>query len=409
MKAACALLIVVLVTSGCSAKADVPRSATDAAPAPQPVDVLRVQSAFTSTRIQLPGQLLPYESVNLYPKVNGFIQDIFVDRGSRVREGQLLVRLTAPETIAQIGQAAAAVRGARDQLTSAEAKLAADRVTYERLANAAKTPGVVAENDVNVARQTATSDAALVQAAVANVGASREAYANAQQLGAYLEIRAPFDGVITARNLQPGALVGPTAGQSGSQPILQIVTTKHLRLVVPVPENDVEGAKPGGMMTFTLPTAPGRTFEATIARMAQAVDNRTRTMMVEADLANAGGALVPGTFATIEWPVRRSYPTLRVPTTAVASDQQQQFVIRVSRGRASWVDVTTGMTVGATVEVFGRLTSADMVVTRATDAILPGTEVRPLVARARGSESATGLVAPRASFRSEGTQTKPQS
>jgi membrane fusion protein (multidrug efflux system) len=417
MKAAYALLIAILMTNGCSPNADALRGGAAnvsgdtaaAAPGPQPVDVVRVQSAFTSTKIHLPGQLLPYESVNLYPKVNGFIQDIFVDRGSRVREGQLLVRLTAPETITQIGQAAAAVRGAQDQLNSAQAKLAADRVTYERLASAAKTPGVVAENDVNVARQTASSDAALVQAAQANVGASREAFTNARQLGAYLEIRAPFDGVITARNLQPGALVGPAAGQSGSQPILQIVTAKHLRLVVPVPENSVQGARPGGIMTFTVSTAPGRTFQAPIARMAQAVDSQTRTMMVEADVASPNAALVPGTFATIEWSVRRSYPTLRVPATAVANDQQQQFVIRVAHGTASWVDVTTGMTDGGTVEVFGDLTSGDMVVRRGTDAILPDTKVRPMVARARGSESATGAAPGPGSFPVKSIQANRQS
>jgi membrane fusion protein, multidrug efflux system len=393
MKAAHVLLIVVLVASGCSPKAApprsvaaaAPRSAAAKAPGPQPVEAVRVQSAYTATKIQLPGQLLPYESVDLYPKVNGFIQNIFVDRGSRVREGQLLVRLSAPETIAQIGQAAAAVRGARNQLTAAEAKLAADRATYERLANAAKTPGVVAENDVYVARQAAASDAALVQAALANVGASREGLTNAQQFGAYLEVRAPFDGVITARYLQPGALVGPATGQSGSQPILQIVTTKHLRLVVPVPENSVQGARPGGMMTFTVPTAPGRTFEARIARMAQAVDNQTRTMMVEADLTNASGPLIPGTFATIDWPVRRAYPTLHVPTTAVTNDQQQQFVIRIAHGRTSWVDVTTGITAGGTVEVFGDLASGDMVVRRGTDAIVPDTKVRPLTGKASDS------------------------
>jgi membrane fusion protein, multidrug efflux system len=387
MRAAPALLIVALLASGCSPKGGDPRSATaSATPGPQSVEVVRVKSEFLLTRIALPGQLQPYESVDLYPKVNGFIQDIFVDRGSRVRQGELLVRLTAPEVTAEIGQAAAAVRGAREQLNSAEARMEADRVTYERLATAAKTPGVVAENDVNVARDTADSDSAIVRAAVANLSAMREALKNAQQLGAYLEIRAPFDGIITTRNLHPGALVGPAAGQ-GTQPILQLATTKRLRLVVAVPEASVQGAKPGEMMTFTVPTAPGRTFAAPIARMAEASDYQTRTMMVEADVSNLNGELFPGIYTTVEWPVRRSYPTLRVPTTAVANDQQQQFVIRIVNGKASWVDVTTGMTDAGNVEVFGNLTAADMVVKRATDAILPDTKVKPTIARSNRSAS----------------------
>jgi RND family efflux transporter MFP subunit len=319
--------------------------------------------------------------VDLYPKVSGFIQEIRVDRGAHVRKGDLLVRLTAPEVEAQRGQSAAAVRAAEAQLNSTRAKLAADRATYDRLANAAKTPGVVAENDVNVAQQTAASDAAQVQAATANVAGAQEALRNSSQLSAYLEIRAPFDGVITARNLHPGALVGPSTGQAGVQPILQMVTADRLRLVIAVPENSVQSVKPGQVISFSVPTAPGHSFQAPITRMAQAVDARTRTMMVEADIANPDRNLTPGTFATVQWPIQRSAQTMRLPTTAVANDQQRQFVIRVVNGTAAWVDVTTGMTVDGTLEVFGDLHPGDLVVKRGTDAIPPGAKVKPTVSK----------------------------
>jgi membrane fusion protein (multidrug efflux system) len=361
MKVAPLLLLSALVASGCSPKK--PAEASDAALA---VDVVRVTSQVLSTKVQLPGQLQPYESVDLYPKVAGFIQDMLVDRGARVRKGQLLVRLTAPEVVAQQGQAAAA-------LVAAQAKLAADRATYDRLANAAKTPGVVAENDLNISKQTTASDTAMVQSAAQTAAA-------AKQLGAYLEIRAPFDGVITARNLHPGALAGPASGP-GAQPLLQLVTTGRLRLVVAVPEDDVQGVKTGQDLAFTVPTAPGRTFHAPIARLAQAVDNRTRTMMAEADIDNTGGDLTAGTFATVQWPVQRAYPTLRTPTTAVANDQQRQFVIRVTNGTADWVDVTTGMTADGTLEVFGKLKAGDLVVKRGTDAIHPGAKLKPVLAK----------------------------
>jgi membrane fusion protein (multidrug efflux system) len=356
------LLVPALLLAGCSAK-EAPPAAVDAA---QTVEVVAVKSQTLATKVQLPAQLLPYESVDLYPKVAGFIQDIAVDRGSRVRKGQLLVRLTAPEVIAQQGQAAAA-------LGVAQAKLAADRATYERLANAARTPGVVAENDVDIARQTEASDAAQVKSA-------SETAAAARQMGAYLDIRAPFDGVITARNLHPGALVGP-ATSAGAQPILQLVTTDRLRLVVAVPEDDVQGVKTGDVISFTVPAAPGRTFQAPIARIARAVDDRTRTMMVEADLPNAGGDLAPGAFATAQWPIRRANPTLRVPPTAVANDQQRQFVIRVANGTADWIDVTTGITADGAQEVFGKLNAGDMVVKRGTDAIHPGARIRSVVSK----------------------------
>ena len=361
MKVTSALLLSALVLSGCGA-GETPPSQADA---PQAIEVVPVTSELLSTKAPLPGQLLPYESVDLYPKVAGFIQEILVDRGSEVRKGQLLVRLTAPEVIAQQAQTVAA-------LGAAQAKLTADRATYERLSNAAKTPGVVAENDVDISRQTTASDAALVRSAVETAAAAR-------QLGAYLEIRAPFDGVITTRNLQPGALVGP--GQPGAQPILQLVTEKRLRLVVAVPEDSVQGAKPGLTISFTLPTAPGRTFDAAITRMAEDMDSRTRTMMVEADVANPSGDLTPGTLATIQWPIQRSYPTLRVPTSAVANDQERQFVIRVSNGTAAWVDVSTGMTVDGNVEVFGKLKPGDLVVRRGTDAIQAGAKVRAVAVK----------------------------
>ncbi|HEX4741798.1 MAG TPA: efflux RND transporter periplasmic adaptor subunit [Caulobacteraceae bacterium] len=364
MKAASVLLVPVLLVAGCSAKDKAP--AGPAVGAVQTVEVVSVKSQLLSTTAPLPGQLVPYESVDLFPKVAGFIQDISVDRGTRVRKGQVLARLTAPEVVEQEGQAAAA-------LGSFQAKLAADRATYERLANAAKTPGVVAENDVNIAGQAAASDAALVKSAAESAAAAR-------QLGAYLDIRAPFDGVITARNLHPGALVGP-ATSAGAQPILQLVTTGRLRLVVPVPEDEVQGVKVGDLIDFTLPTAPGRTFHAPIARIAQAVDTRTRTMMVEADITNPNAELTPGVFANVQWPVRRSYPTLRVPLTAVANDQQRQFVIVAAHGAAIWVDVTTGMTADGALEIFGKLSPGDLVVKRGTDAIASGAKIRAVVAK----------------------------
>src|SRR6185312_8017940 len=130
-----------------------------------------------------------------------------------------------------------------------------DRATYERLAEAAKTPGVVAQNDVDVARQVAAADQAQVASAQDSVRAS------AQQQ-AYLEIRAPFDGVITARNLHPGALVGPSTGQSGGAPILQLSKVDRLRLTLAVPEADAQEITIGTPVTFTTPSAPGRTFQA---------------------------------------------------------------------------------------------------------------------------------------------------
>jgi membrane fusion protein, multidrug efflux system len=366
MKPATAPLPVVLLLAGllaaCGQKAAAPEPV---ASGPQTVEVVPVKSQLLSTKLALPAQLLPYESVDLYPKVAGFIEDIRVDRGSQVKKGDLLVRLSAPEVLAQQQQAAAGQ-------AAAEARLASDRATYERLSNASKTPGAVAQNDLDVAKQLAASDAAQADAA----GKAAQA---ARAMGGYLDIRAPFDGVITTRNLHPGALVGPAT--SGGQPILQLVTNRRLRLTVAVPEDNVQAAKVGQDLAFTVPSLPGQTFHAKVARMAEAVDPKMRTIAMEADVDNREGRIAPGAFATVQWAIQRPLPTLRVPPTAVANDQERNFVIKVDGGKAHWVDVKTGMTADGTVEVFGALQPGDQVVRRGTDAIKDGSSVQPAAAK----------------------------
>jgi RND family efflux transporter MFP subunit len=333
------------------------------------VETVPVASRKLDTAVSLPAQLLPYETVDVYPKVTGFIDSIKVDRGSRVKKGELLVRLSAPELVAQRSQAEAALRAAESQLATMQAKLASDQGTYLHLASAAKTPGVVAENDLMVANQTAVADKGAVAAAEHNINAARDALRSVTQMESYLNIEAPFNGVVTTRNLHPGALVGPASGQGGAMPIVQIVDTDRLRLVVPVPEAQVGAMKEGLEVSFTVPAYPGQSFHAPIARISHDVDVNTRTMPVELDIQNRDGRLTPGSFATVMWPVRRAYPTLFVPTTAVTSDQQRSFVIRVRGGKAEWVTVQTGQTVNSEVEVFGGLQPGDQVVRTASDSI----------------------------------------
>ena len=129
------------------------------------------------------------------------------------------------------------------------------------------------------------------------------------------------------------------------------------------------------MVTFTVPSFPGRTFHAPIARISHDVDTKTRTMPVELDVSDPRAELVPGTFCEVDWPVHRNYPTLFVPTSAVASDLQRTFVIRVRQNRTEWVDVTTGARSGNLIEVFGDLHEGDEVAIRGTDQLRAGTEV----------------------------------
>jgi membrane fusion protein, multidrug efflux system len=374
MKNLVIILALLLFISSCSGNPKT--AASKAEPDAQTVEVVSVTSQKLATVFTLPAQLIPFETVDIYPKVSGFIDMIRVDRGSRVHKGELIIRLSAPELLAQRAQAESAVRTAESQLTTAKAKLASDQGTYLHMASAARTPGVVAENDVMVASQTASAAQGQVQSAENNVAAARDALRSVAQLESYLNIYAPFDGIVTTRNLHPGALVGPASGRSGTLPLVQIVDSGHLRLVVPVPEAYVGEMQTGQQVAFTVPANPGQTFQAPIARISHDVDPNTRTMPVELDVHSTDGRLSPGSFSSVQWPVHRAGPTMFVPVTAVTNDQQRTFVERVRDGKAEWVDVVTGLSVNGNIEVFGDLKPTDQVIRNATDAIRPGQQVK---------------------------------
>jgi len=366
------VLVVSLTLLGCSGSSVQQPQINEQA---QQVAVLSVEYQNLDTTLNLPAQITPYEAVDLFPKGTGFIDEILVDRGSRVKAGEVIIRLSAPELIAQRTQAEASVHSAEAQLAAAQAKFASDHGTYLHLTAAAKTPGVIAENDLRVAEQTAVADNAQLESAASNVQAARESLRGVSQLESYLEIRAPFDGVVTQRNLHPGALVGPASGQAGALPIVQIENVSRLRVIVPVPEAYVGGVREGQQVIFSVPAYPGRTFHAAVTRISQDIDQKTRTMQVELDFRNAEAQITPGTFASAEWPIHRSYATLFVSSSAVTTDLQRTFVIRVRQGKAEWVDVKTGAAANGKIEVFGALQTGDVVVANATDSIRNGTSV----------------------------------
>jgi membrane fusion protein (multidrug efflux system) len=367
------LLPICLLLTSCGQKES---EITQAGSPPVPsVEVTTVKSQKLNTTEHLPAELMPYESVDIYAKETGFLKSIEVDRGSKVKQGELIAQLEAPELVAQRAQAEAAYQSAEAQFAAGQAKLAADEGTYKNMNAAAKTSGVVAANDLDIAHQTAQSDEANVGALRMSADAAQENLKAVAQLESYLNIAAPFDGEVTTRYVHPGALVGPAGGPGAMTPIVKIETTTRHRLVVPVPENDVEGVPKGTIVNFAVPSFPGRTFQAPIARISHDVERKTRTMPVELDVRDPHAELVPGTFCQIEWPIRRNYPTLFVPVSAVASDLQHTFVLRVRQNRIDWVDVTTGARSGDVIEVFGDLKEGDKVATRGTDQLQPGTEV----------------------------------
>jgi membrane fusion protein, multidrug efflux system len=323
----------------------------------------------------LPGEVEPYEVVAVFPKVTGFVKWIGVDRGSRVRTGQLIVRLEAPELLSQRGEAQSKLQAVEAQLAAAQAKVASDESTYQHLKAAAATPGVVAGNDLFISEKTAEADRAQLKAQQENVGAARQAVQAITETEAYLQVRAPFEGFVTERNVHPGALVGPAGAPGVAVPMVRIETLSRLRVVVPVPETYAAGVPEGTKVNFTVPAFPGRVFTGTIARISHSLDVKTRTMPVELEVANPAGQLSPGTFSDVLWPVRRPYATMFVPASSVMSTLERVFVVRIRDGKVEWVDVKTGATVDKLIEVFGDLHEGDVVAVRGTDELRSGTAV----------------------------------
>jgi RND family efflux transporter MFP subunit len=329
------------------------------------------------TTARLPGELQAYESVAVYSKLPAFVEWIGVDRGSRVRKGEVIARLSAPEMVSQRSEAESKAEGAKAQRLEAEARLASEEGTYERLKKAADTPGVIAQNELDVAEKAVEADRDRVAALRQSEAAATSSLASVREIEDYLKVRAPFDGVITERNVHPGTLVGPAGGAGSTLPMVRIETAEKLRLVVPVPETAVSKVLSGQEVKFTVPSFPGETFTGTVARVAHSLDVKTRTMPVELDVADPSGRLASGMFPEVQWPVRRDHPTLFVPVTSVVRTTEKVFVVRIRDNGVEQVEVKAGATVAGLVEVFGDLKAGDTVAVRGTDELRPGTRVAP--------------------------------
>jgi membrane fusion protein (multidrug efflux system) len=337
-----------------------------------PVEVVRVVSKAVERQVRLPGEFQPYLAVPIYAKVTGFVKTVNVDRGSAVKTGQLLATLEAPEMQSQVVEAQSKAQALELQRAEAAAKLAGAQSTYDRLKAASATPGVVAENDVVVAQKTVEAAQALVRSYDDSIKAAQAQVQAVKDLQQYLIIKAPFDGIITERNVHPGALVGPG---SATTPLLRLHQVSRLRLVVAVPEALVGAMVKGARVPFSVPAYPGETFYGVFNLMSHDLDEKTRSMSIELDVRNPDLRLSAGMYPEVQWPVRRPQPSLLVPPTSIVTTTERTFVIRIANGVAQWVNVGRGARVGDLVEVFGPLKDGDVIVRRGTDEIREGAKV----------------------------------
>ena len=340
------------------------------------LETTKVVAQTLQKTVTIPGDLTPFQGVNLNARVPGFVESVAVDRGSWVKRGQRLATISAPELRAQRAEAEAKLQAVRAQEAEAQARMVSAQSTYDRLKAASATPGVVAGNDLEIAERGFEAARAHVTALKSSGGAAEAAAKAVSEMEAYLDLTAPFDGVITERNVHPGSLVGPATGA-----LLRIEQVSRLRLTVPVPEAYVGAITKGTNVEFRVSAFPDQTFRGVIARPAHSLDMKTRSMLVELDVNNPKQLLAPGMFAEVQWPVSRTQASLFVPRTAVVRTSERQFVVRVRNGVAEWVDVRRGELNGEVIEVFGDLREGDVVVRRGNDEIRPGTKISPVAAK----------------------------
>jgi RND family efflux transporter MFP subunit len=320
--------------------------------------------------IDLPAEIRPYLDVSLTAKVPGYVERVLVDRGSIVKQGDVLVELAAPELLARIAEAEARLQSAEADRAQADAQLAATKITAARLRKAAETPGAVAGIELEQSQKQVEAAEALVRSREQGIGAARSALQAQKDLETYLRITAPFDGVVVERMAHPGGLAGTETV------LLDVQQLSRLRVVVGVPEEYAGSITKGAWVVFHVPAFPDRTFTAAVARVARVLDQKTRTMPVELEVANPSGALAPGMYPTVKWPVHSAHAVLMVPRTAVVTTSERTFVIRDRDGRAEWVDVRKGAVDGDLIEIAGPLRSGDRVLRRATDETREGAAIQ---------------------------------
>ncbi|MBF4508613.1 efflux RND transporter periplasmic adaptor subunit [Flavobacterium sp. JLP] len=304
-----------------------------------------------TTELRLPAEITGFQQVDLYAKVSSFVKLLKVDIGTKVKKGQLLIVLEAPEISSQLA-------AAESRLKSMEAIYATSKSTYNRLYETSKVEGTISKNDLEMASGKKNSDYAQYQAAVAG-------HKEVSIMRGYLEIRAPFDGVVAARNVNLGTFVGP-AGKGSDLPLLTIQQQDKLRLAVSVPELYTGYLHTGDEMSFNVKSLP-ENFKATITRMSGALDLKLRSERVEMDIHNTKGDLLPGMVAEVLLPLNAKDSTFVIPKTALVSSAEGLYVIKVLNHKATRVDVKKGREIDDKIEIFGDLNPKDKLVKIASE------------------------------------------
>ena len=311
------------------------------------------QQGKPTEEVVLPGNIFAYIDSPIYARTNGYLKKWYFDIGARVKKGQLLAEIESPEVDQQLAQANA-------DLLTAEANAKYASVTSARYQDLVKTDSVSQQDTENFTTQAAATGTA-VKSAQANVQRLNE-------LVSFEKIYAPFDGTITARGIDVGQLIDLGA----TKEMFHLSAEQTLRVYVNVPQVYSLACKPGVLADLTFAEYPSRIFQGKIVRTAKAIDQASRTLLVEVDVDNRKGELVPGAYTQVHFKLGTEQPTLIIPVPALIFRAQGLQVATIVDGKAKLVPITIGRDDGRTVEVIAGLHLGDQVVQNPPDSIVDG-------------------------------------
>jgi len=326
------------------------------------VSVVRPKAAPALQRIELPADVQPYQEASIFARTNGYLAHWYKDIGTQVPAGELLATIETPEVDAQLEQARADEHTAQAQYDIA--KMTADRWVSLLKTNA-------------VSREVTDQDVATMKARAATLASMRANVHRLSKLQSYERVVAPFAGVVTARNVDVGALVDSGSAGGSKMELFHLAETDKLRVLADVPQVYAQDMQPGVPATLTLPQRPDLPLHGAVARTSGAINSASRTLRVEIDIDNQDGAVLPGAYALVDLGVTTSHPLLSVPVnTLLFRPNGVQVAVVDATGRAQLHRVTLGRDFGTTVEVTSGLDVSERVIANPGDAIAPGDAVR---------------------------------
>jgi RND family efflux transporter MFP subunit len=324
------------------------------------VDVVIPQGRAADQALKLPGQTTAFTDTPIYARTNGYLTHWYFDIGAHVQKGQLLAEIETPELDQQLRQA-------RADLATAQANAKLAGITAQRTSNLLKSQSVSTQERDNAAGAY-TADEAIV--------ASRQAdEARLEELQSYENVYAPFDGTVTARNTDVGALINAGAGGLATE-LFHMTATKTLRIYVAVPEIYSPAMHVGATTTVTLDEYPDETFHGTLVRTNDAINPASRTLLVEVDVDNADGKLLPGSYVFVHFSLPGRTQSVVVPSNTLLFRSEGLRVGVVRNGNAELVPITIGRDYGDSVEVLSGLNLTDKVIINPSDSLVGGTPVR---------------------------------